>query len=76
MPLDKIKALVETAEAKLKADPKLLEEFKAEPVKTLEKVLGVDLPDDQIKAAAELLKTKLGGLDGVAGLLGGLLGKK
>ncbi len=76
MPLDKIKELVETAEAKLKADPKLLEEFKAAPVKTLEKVLGVDLPDDQIKAAAELLKTKLGGLDGVAGLLGGLLGKK
>ncbi len=76
MPLDKIKELMESAEAKLKSDPKLLEEFKAQPVKTLEKVLGVDLPDDQLKAAAEMLKAKLGGTDAVSGLLGGLFGKK
>lgn len=74
--MDKIKELVSAAEAKLKSDPKLLEEFKAQPVKTLEKVLGVDLPDDQIKAVADLLKTKLGGIEAVSGLLGGLFGEK
>lgn len=79
MPLDKIKDLLESAEAKLKSDPKLLEEFKSEPVKTLEKVLGVDLPDEQIKSVAEMLKAKLAGMDAVSAvsdMLGGLFGKK
>lgn len=71
--LDKVKDLVTTAEAKLKSEPNLMAEFKSEPVKTLEKILGVDLPDDQIKAVAELLKTKLGGgAEAVTDLLGGL----
>lgn len=88
MGLEKIKEFVESAEAKIKADPNLMAEFKADPVKTVEKVLGVDLPDEQIKGVAEMLKAKMsGGAEGIGdvlkdvagkaeGLLGGLLHKK
>ena len=44
---------------KLKADPALLAKFKAEPVKVIEKLIGKDLPDEQIEKAAALVKAKL-----------------
>ena len=45
--------------AKLKADPNLLKNFAAKPVETLEKLLGIDLPDDQINAIIEGVKGKI-----------------
>lgn len=88
MGLEQIKEFVEKAEAKIKGDPNLMAEFKADPVKTVEKVLGVDLPDEQLKGVADMLKGKMeGGVAGIGdaakgalgaaeGLLGGLFHKK
>lgn len=60
---------------KIKEDPSLLREFKENPVKVVEALIGMDLPDDQIRQVAELVKAKID-LDKVGGLLGGLFGKK
>ena len=60
---------------KVKNNPALLKEFQENPVKVVETLLGMDLPDDQIKQLAELIKAKID-LDKVGSLLGGLLGKK
>lgn len=66
-----IKAKVEELVGKIKNDPKLLENFKADPVKTLEELVGVDLPDDQVKAVVAGIKAKLGA-DEVSGIMGKL----
>ena len=49
--------------------------FKSEPVKVVEELIGIDLPDDQIEKLVEAVKAKIN-LDKVGGLLGGLFGKK
>ena len=63
---------------KIKKDPDLLKKFKTEPVKVIESLIGVDLPDDQITALVEGVKTKidLDNLGDIGDLLGGLFGKK
>ena len=68
---DKITELVE----KIKKDPKLAEKFQKEPVATIEGLLGVDLPDDQVEKIVEGVKAKVS-LDKLGGALCGLLGKK
>ena len=56
--------------AKIKGNPDLLKNFDKDPVKTVESVAGVDLPDDQVKPLVEGVKAKLGKLDP-----GGIVGK-
>ena len=68
-----IKAKVEELVAKVKNDENFASEFKADPVKAVEKVVGVDLPDDQIKAVVDGIKAKIS-VDGVKDKLGGILG--
>ena len=70
-----IKAKVEELVEKIRKDPKLLSEFRSKPIPTVEKLIGIDLPDDQIQKVVELIKAKLD-LDKVGDLLGGLFGKK
>ena len=41
-----IKKKVDEIVKKIKADPKLMKEFADDPVKTVEKLAGVDIPDD------------------------------
>lgn len=60
---------------KIKNDPALLKQFRENPVKVVETIIGMDLPDDQINQLAELIKAKID-LDKVGSLLGGLFGKK
>ena len=63
---------------KIQNNPKLLKEFKDNPVKVVEELIGIDLPDDQIKKVADLVKAKID-LDKAGALLeglGGLFGKK
>lgn len=60
---------------KLKGDNKLLDKFKKNPIKTVEGIIGVDLPDDQIKSIVDAVKSKLkldksGVVDKIKGLLG------
>ncbi len=69
-----IKEKVEELVAKIKGNPKLLADFKENPIAVVEKIIGIDLPDDQIKQVAELVKAKID-LDKVGSLLGGLFGK-
>ncbi len=70
-----IKAKAAELVEKIKEDPALLKEFRENPVKVVETILGVDLPDDQINQLAELIQAKID-LDKVGSLLGGLFGKK
>ena len=68
-----IKAKVEELVEKIKKNPALLKEFKENPVKVLEAIVGMDLPDDQINQLAELVKARLD-LEKAGNLLKGLGG--
>lgn len=54
-----IKEKINEIVAKLKGDKNLLESFKTDPVKTVEKLLGIDLPDDKINKIVEGIKAKI-----------------
>ncbi len=69
-----IKAKVEELVEKIKEDPKMLTEFKENPVPVIEALAGRDLPDDQILQVAELVKAKID-LEKVGSLLGGFFQK-
>ena len=73
-----IKATVEKTVKKLMDDPKLLKKFEKEPVKVIEELIGVDLPDDQIEKVVDAVKAKinLDSLSSKLGGLGGLFGRK
>ena len=73
-----VKELIEKAINALKADDDLLANFKKEPVKTLEKLLKVDLPDEKLDAVIDGIKAKLAidDVSDVLGKLGGLFGNK
>ena len=73
--MDFIKDKIEDIVEKIKKDPKLLQKFKDEPIKTVEGLIGIDLPDDQIMKIVDAVKAKIS-LDKVGDLLGGLFGKK
>ena len=68
-----IKETVNDLVGKIQNNPKLLQQFKTEPVKVIETLIGIDLPDDQIEKVVELVKAKID-LDKVGDLLGGLGG--
>lgn len=70
-----IKAKIEEIVNKVKSDEGFASKFKSEPIKAVEEVLGVDLPDDQIKNVVEGVKAKVN-LGGIADKIGGLFGKK
>lgn len=70
-----IKAKIDELVSKAKSDPNLLEKLKKDPVTTIEGVIGVDLPKDQIQKVADGVMAKIK-LDNIGGKLGGLLGKK
>lgn len=68
-----IKAKIEEVVAKVKSDPNFASDFQKEPVKAVEKVLGVDLPDDVINNIIDGVKAKVN-VDGLKDKLGGLFG--
>ena len=70
-----IKAKIDEVVNKVKSDDKFAEKFQNEPVKAVEEVAGVDLPDDVINNVVEGVKAKIN-LGGVADKLGGLFGGK
>lgn len=77
-----IKAKIEELVNKIKGDKDLLSNFKKDPVATVEKLLGIDLPDDQIEKLVDGIKAKISlddigdKLGGLGDKLGGLFGKK
>ena len=72
-----LKAKIEEITAKVKGDEALQRQFMSDPVKALESVTGLDLPDDMVRQVAEGVKAKvsLDQLSGVAGTIKGLFGK-
>ena len=54
-----IKEQIKKAVESISKDKKLQEQFQKEPVKALESILGVDLPDDVINQVIQGVKAKL-----------------
>ena len=73
-----IKALIEELVEKIASDEALKKKFMAQPIAVVEKLVGVDLPDDKIEKLVTGIKAKLAvdDLGGALGALGGLFGKK
>lgn len=69
-----IKAKIEELTNKVKNDKNFSKEFKNDPVKAVEGVLGVDLPDDKIKSIADGVKAKIS-VDDVKDKIGGIFDK-
>lgn len=73
-----IKEKIESVVKKLLDDKKLLEKFEKNPVKVIEELLGVDLPDDLVEKIIDGVKAKIS-LEKVGDALealSGLFGKK
>ena len=72
-----IKAKIDEIVNKVKSDPDIASKFQKDPIKTVEGILGVDLPDDVIKQVVDGVKTKVNvddikdKLSGLGGLFGG-----
>ena len=71
---EKIEELVE----KIQKNPAVLKKFNTAPVKVVEELVGIDLPDELIEKVVDGVKAKIT-MDKVGdalGALGGLFGKK
>lgn len=68
-----IRAKIDEIANKIKGDPDIAKKFQADPIKTVEDILGVDLPDDVIKQIVDGVKAKVN-VDELKGKLGGLGG--
>jgi len=55
-----IKEQIQSTVKKITEDPKQLANFKNDPVKTVEGILGVDLPDDVCNQVITAVKAKIG----------------
>lgn len=76
-----IQKIISDVLEKLQGDNGLIAKFNADPVKTLEGLLNIDLPDDQINAIIKAVKAKLNlddvakGAEDILGAVKGLFGK-
>ena len=68
-----IKAKINELVDKIKNDDELKAQFKKNPIQAVEKLLGVDLPDDMVEKIVDGIKAKLT-LDSASGLAGKLKG--
>ncbi len=68
-----LKEKVEEIVEKIKSDKTIAAKFQKDPIATVEELLGMDLPNDQIMAAVEFIKAKID-LDKLGNALGGLKG--
>lgn len=66
-----IKAKINEVVDKITKDKTLLEKFQKDPIKVVESILGVDLPDDVVKKIADGVKGKIS-VDKISGALGSL----
>ena len=66
---EKIEEIVE----KIKKDKNIAAKFQKDPVSTVEQLIGIDLPNDQIEALVDAIKAKID-MDKIGNALGGLKG--
>ncbi len=69
-----IKQKIEEIIKKIKNDKNFEKEFKNNPVKAVEGILGVDLPDDKIMQIVDGIKAKIS-VDDVKDKIGDIFGK-
>ena len=72
-----IKAKIEELVNKIKNDKDLLNKFQKDPISTVEGLIGIDLPNDQIQGIVDSIKAKIS-LDKLGDMgagLGKLFGK-
>ena len=58
---------------KIKNDKNIAAKFQADPIGTVEGLIGIDLPNDQIESLVDAIEAKVN-LDKAADALGGLKG--
>lgn len=68
-----IKGQIDKIVEEVSKNPNIKEQFEKEPVKTIEKVIGIDLPDDVVMKIVDGVKAKLT-LDSVSKAAGTLKG--
>ena len=76
--MDQIREKIESVVKKLMNDKNLMKKFEQNPVKVIEELLGVDLPDDLVNQIIDGVKAKIN-LEKVGDALeslSGLFGKK
>lgn len=66
---DKLEEIVD----KIKNDKNIAAKFQADPIGTVEGLIGIDLPNDQLEDLVDAIKAKVS-LDKVGDALGGLKG--
>lgn len=60
---------------KVKNDKEVTKNFQKDPVKTVEGLVGVDLPNDQVNQIVDAVKAKVS-FDKLGDTIGGIFGKK
>lgn len=80
--MEELKEKIEEIVKKLTENKDLLDDFKKNPIKVVEKLIGIDLPDEKLEAIVDGVKAKMDfdklddALDGKLGdALGGILKK-
>ncbi len=68
-----IKGQIDKIVEEVTKNPNIKEQFEKEPVKTIEKVIGIDLPDDVVMKIVDGVKAKLT-MDSVSKAAGTLKG--
>ena len=68
-----LKEKAESIVDKVKSDKDIAAKFQKDPISTVEDLLGVDLPNDQVQGIVDFVKAKLN-LDSLGSKLGGLKG--
>ena len=66
-----VKDKIDQIAVKIKKDSKLADKFQKDPIGTVESLLDVDLPNEQLEPLVEGIKAKLD-LDRLGDMLGGL----
>ena len=66
-----VKEKIEELAERIQSDKNILDSFQKDPIRTIESLIGVDLPDDQLKPLVAGIKTKLAAA-GASDLLDGI----
>ena len=57
--MEELKEKIEEIVKKLTENKDLLDDFKKNPIKVVEKLIGIDLPDEKLEAIVDGVKAKL-----------------
>lgn len=67
----KLKEKMDEIVEKIKSDKNIAAKFQKDPIGTVEELLGIDLPNDQLEGLVDAIKAKVS-LDKAGDALGGL----